>query len=115
MIIPVKYLPINIEAKEFNRIIRFLIKSQGANAELKLLLSDFIKIYDPKEKYEFVRLKYNEYYIDTKLDKLISKTETFPRYFGKVDTITLYFGKVIDYNHIRPIPKTKKNDRKHEN
>lgn len=99
MIVPVKYLAIEIDSRTFNRIIRFIVKSVGGNSDLKMSIEEFNKVYVPDTDYEFVRLKHEDYYIDIKLSKLSPC----------LDFVTLSFGPVIDYNrtHFISKPKTK--------
>lgn len=98
MINPVKYLLIPIDVKSFNRIIRFIKKSEGRNSDLEVSNDYFQKICEPNE---FVRLKYEEFYIDIKLLK-----------FRKNDKcITLSFGNIIDYNRTKFLTKGEINKR----
>ena len=102
---PVKYLLIYIDKNTFYRIIRFAIRGQGANSDLYFMCDKkqsraFKKKL--KEPNEFIRLKYEERYMDLTLDKFI--VEDFH--------IRISFAKVLDYNHIRfdnYVPKKKKN------
>lgn len=99
MIIPVKYLHIPIDARTFNRIIRFVVQNVGGTSDLTITVDFFYSLCKPGDNtvYEFVRLKHEDFYIDLRLDKF-----TVNR-----DNIILSFGKVIDYNRTRYISKTK--------
>ena len=97
MIVPVKYLSIELDIKQFNSVIRFIRCQEGAGTSVKIKLDKFKEIYCPKASYEFVRLKNGEYYVDIKLVKISCQ----------IDVVTLFFGKVIDYNRLRYIAKIK--------
>lgn len=100
MVVPVNYLPIDITDKEFNRIIRFIMREIGSSSDLTIETKRFKQICQSNLVYEFIRLKHGPYYIDIRLSKF-----TYTR-----QHVTLSFGKVIDYNRTRFIekPKTKK-------
>lgn len=99
----IKYLLIIIDARTFNRIIRFVNKSVGSTSDLCFMCDEKIarefkrKL---KEENEFIRLRYEEFYMDLTLDKF-----TITKFY-----ITISFGKVIDYNRTKfiPNPKNKK-------
>jgi hypothetical protein len=102
MIVPVKYLSIELDTKQFNSAIRFIRCQEGAGTNVRIKLDKFKEIYAPNTFYEFVRLKNGEYYVDIKLIKLSCQ----------LDLITLTFGRVIDYNRLRYIPNYKNNKKK---
>lgn len=97
MIVPVKYLPIDLDTKQFNSVLRFIRCQEGAGTCVKLSLDKFKEIYCPRTSYQFVRLKNGEYYVDIKLIKITCQS----------DVVTLVFGKALDYNRLRFIPNTK--------
>lgn len=91
---PVLYLAIEIDNRQFNRIIRFATKGVGANSNLEVTKDiDYIleKLYEPNE---FIRLKHKHYYMDL----------TLKRFFAKKDSLIIIFDKIIDYNTNRFIP-----------
>lgn len=93
----VLYLAIEIDNKQFNRIIRFATKSVGANSNLEVknnidqILS---RLYEPNE---FIRLKCQTYYIDLTLKKFLAQG----------DSLIIIFDKIIDYNRNKFIPNEK--------
>lgn len=104
MVNPVKYLLIYIDKKTFYRIIRFAVNNIGSNSDLYFMCDKkqsqtFKKRLE--EPNEFIRLKYEDRYMDLTLDKFIIND-----YYIKIS-----FNKVLDYNHIRfdnYIPKRKR-------
>lgn len=97
MIIPVKFILINLDTKTFNRILRFIRCNEGGGTDIKLSIEDFFTKCTPGISYEFIRLKHGEYYIDIKLIRLVHS----------LNFVTLSFGKVIDYNRLRYIATKK--------
>jgi hypothetical protein len=90
----VTYLGIHIDVKSFYRINRLFTKNVGGDSVLIIPISYLDQLQRPNE---FIRLKFEDYYMDLKLKKFIVNDST----------IKLEFSEIIDYNIARYIKPTK--------
>mgnify|MGYP001560162812 CR=1 FL=1 len=93
MVERVKFLPINVDYKTYNRIIRVTTRDDGGASDL--IVSKDLYLEKLFEKNEFIRLKCDKYYADIKV-----KT-----WFMEDQTIVISFGALIDYSKAVIFPK----------
>jgi hypothetical protein len=86
MIEKVVFIPIDVDHKTYNRIIRVTTRGDGGTSDL--IVEKEIYLKPLFQKFEFVRLKCDGYYADIKVTTWKMEDQT----------IVISFGNLLDYN-----------------